>query len=95
MHARPFCKMFLRANEYNAQAAADHMLRFFDSKHELFGKEKLVKDITMRDLDEQDIASIKAGYIQHSGSDRSGRQILVHSSGAPGFLSSSMTLSST
>lgn len=81
VRARPFRVMFLRANDYDAKAAADHLLRFFESKHELFGPEKLTKDITLFDFDKDDIACLKTGCIQLGGRDRSGRQVFVHFAG--------------
>ncbi|CAJ1923690.1 unnamed protein product [Cylindrotheca closterium] len=75
---RAFRVMFLRGNRYDAKAAADQMLNFFTIKQELFGSEKLVKDITLDDLDEDDIACLKTGRIQFAGKDRSGRQIILN-----------------
>ncbi|CAJ1954052.1 unnamed protein product [Cylindrotheca closterium] len=75
--SRAFRIMFLRAKEYDAKASAEQMIRFFELKHQLFGIEKLVKDITMDDLDEHDIECLKAGWVQVAGRDRSGRQIFV------------------
>ncbi|KAL3942743.1 MAG: hypothetical protein SGBAC_003118 [Bacillariaceae sp.] len=77
VRAREFRLMFLRSDRYDAEAAADRMIRFFDIKHKLFGRAKLVKDITMEDLDEDDIACIKTGALQPAGKDLSGRQVLV------------------
>ena len=79
--ARPFRMMFLRANEYDGKASADQMLRFFDFKHKLFGSEKLAKDITMEDLDDDDIACLKTGWIQPVGRDTSRRQMFAHFAG--------------
>jgi hypothetical protein len=76
--AKAFRVMFLRANEYDAKAAADQMLRFFESKHQLFGRDKLVKDITIADLDEDDVAYLKQSFLRFAGKDRSGRQVTVH-----------------
>ncbi|CAJ1965485.1 unnamed protein product [Cylindrotheca closterium] len=76
--ARSFRAMFLRAKEYDAKAAAEQMLLFFESKHQLFGKDKLVKDITIADLDDDDIACLNHSYSQLAGRDRSGRQVFVH-----------------
>mmetsp|Transcript_4294 Transcript_4294/g.10029 ORF Transcript_4294/g.10029 Transcript_4294/m.10029 type:complete len:347 (+) Transcript_4294:57-1097(+) len=78
---KAFRVMFLRANEYDAKSTADQMFRFFDLKNQLFGTDKLVKDITIEDLDDDDIACLKAGWIQLAGRDRSGRQVFVHIGG--------------
>src|SRR6056300_816179 len=51
-----FRLMFLRGNRFDAKAAAEQMIRFFQMKRNLFGVEKLAKDITMNDLDEDDRA---------------------------------------
>ncbi|CAJ1965489.1 unnamed protein product [Cylindrotheca closterium] len=76
--ARPFRAMFLRAKEYDAKAAAEQMLLFFESKHQLFGIDKLVKDITIADLDDDDIACLNHSNLQLGGRDRSGRQVLIN-----------------
>ncbi|CAJ1923671.1 unnamed protein product [Cylindrotheca closterium] len=76
--ARAFRVMFLRGNQYDAKAAADQMLKFFTIKQELFGSEKLVKDITLDDLNEGDMACLKSGRLEIAGEDRSGRQILLN-----------------
>mmetsp|Transcript_31711 Transcript_31711/g.76755 ORF Transcript_31711/g.76755 Transcript_31711/m.76755 type:complete len:347 (-) Transcript_31711:30-1070(-) len=81
VNARVFQVMFLRGNRYDAEAAANQMLRFFEVKNQLFGTEKLVKDITLDDLDEGDIACLKTGRIQLAGKDRSGRQIILNLAG--------------
>ncbi|KAL3930106.1 MAG: hypothetical protein SGBAC_011907, partial [Bacillariaceae sp.] len=75
--SRAFRIMFLRGNRYDTKAAADQMLRFFVQKQKLFGREKLVKDITMDDLDEDDRACFRSGCIQIVGKDRSNRHILL------------------
>ena len=77
VHARSFRVMFLRANEYDAKAAADQMIRFFESKFELFGESKLTKDVSFADLKDCDIASLEKGWIQLPGTDQSGRQIVL------------------
>mmetsp|Transcript_31696 Transcript_31696/g.76737 ORF Transcript_31696/g.76737 Transcript_31696/m.76737 type:complete len:352 (-) Transcript_31696:564-1619(-) len=87
--ARAFRVMFLRGTRYDAEAAAEQMLKFFEMKHQLFGKSKLVKDITLDDLDENDIACLKSGCIQLAGKDRSGRQIILN---LPGLRDDNCTL---
>ena len=72
---RAFRIMFLRGNEYDSRAASDQMIRFFESKCELFGESKLTKHITMKDLDADDMAALESGYLQYIGMDQSGRQI--------------------
>ncbi|CAJ1965483.1 unnamed protein product [Cylindrotheca closterium] len=92
VRARPFRVMFLRATEYDAKAAADRMLRFFELKDQLFGIDKLVKDITIADLDEEDIDYLKQSFTQLAGKDRSGRQVTVHFGSLLGVLDSNKTL---
>lgn len=75
---RKFRLMFLRADRYNPKEAAERMIRFFDLKKSLFGTEKLVKDITMDDLDEDDMETLRSGYMQLPAyCDMAGRTILV------------------
>mmetsp|Transcript_16310 Transcript_16310/g.39804 ORF Transcript_16310/g.39804 Transcript_16310/m.39804 type:complete len:562 (-) Transcript_16310:77-1762(-) len=82
---RAFRLMFLRGNRYDAKASADQMLRFFEAKQSLFGTEKLVKDITMKDLSEDDLACLRAGALQHTGHDRSKRGIIFQVAGLRAF----------
>ncbi|CAJ1932766.1 unnamed protein product [Cylindrotheca closterium] len=82
---RPFRLMFLRANRYDSKAAADQMLMFFEAKQKLFGAEKLVKDITMKDLDEDDLACLRTGCFQHIGYDRSNRAVVFQGPGLRAF----------
>jgi hypothetical protein len=56
--------MFLRAESFDANKAASRMVRFFDEKYELFGAEKLTKDIVLADLDPDDIAALERGFYQ-------------------------------
>jgi hypothetical protein len=69
---------FLRAESFIAKQAADRMIRFFDIKLFLFGKDKLCKDITIKDLDYDDMATLEAGFLQLLPvRDRSGRCIFM------------------
>ncbi|CAJ1932730.1 unnamed protein product [Cylindrotheca closterium] len=77
VHARAFRIMFLRGNRYDQKATADQMIRFFEVKQELFGKDKLVKDITIDDLDEDDLACMRTGSVQVAGKDRSNRTVVL------------------
>lgn len=77
VNARELRLMFLRCNRYDTNAAADQMLQFFDFKQQLFGRERLVKDITIDDLDENDLESLNSGQFRIIGKDRSNRIILV------------------
>lgn len=72
-----FLLMFLRACSFDVNAAAARMVAFFETKNDLFGPEKLAKEITYEDLDEDDIRCLESGYAQIlSGRDRAGRAIL-------------------
>jgi hypothetical protein len=71
-----FRLMFLRASSFDVNAAAAQMARFFDEKLELFGAEKLTKDIEWSDLDDDDIEVVETGWFQVlPEKDRSGRII--------------------
>eukprot|EP00980_Cylindrotheca_fusiformis_P016030 scaffold4715_cov115-Cylindrotheca_fusiformis.AAC.14 len=73
-----FRLMFLRCNEYDPQASAAHIVKFMDTKLKLFGKAKLVQDITLKDLDEDDREVVRNGHLQVlRGCDRSGRRIFL------------------
>jgi hypothetical protein len=67
---------FLRAENYNSKLAAYRMVRFFDHKMRLFGKEKLVQEITFQDLSKEAQEAVQRGLIQTSPlRDRAGRVI--------------------
>jgi len=83
--------MFLRGNRYDTKSSADQMLRFFTQKEKLFGTEKLVKDITIGDLNEDDMVALKSGSIQLAGRDRANRQIFFQ---VPGLRDSEHHLTS-
>jgi hypothetical protein len=69
--------MFLRAESFDPCNAASRMVRFFDEKYELFGADKLTKDITLDDLDPHDIAALENGFYQVlPEKDCAGRKVL-------------------
>lgn len=75
---RAFRMMFLRANQYDPEAAAKNILEFLEIKRCLFGQERLVKKISLEDLEEEDRLYIERGSFQVTPCmDRSGRQIIV------------------
>ncbi|CAJ1932756.1 unnamed protein product [Cylindrotheca closterium] len=84
-HARAFRLMFLRGNRYDAKAAANQMIRFFAQKEKIFGTEKLVKDISIADLDQDDLDFLKSGCLQLGGKDMSNRQIIIQFPGIRNF----------
>ena len=69
--------LFLRTDRYDAKDAAGRMIRFFEWKQKLFGKEKLTKEIALEDLDDDDIECMKTGALQLAGADLSGRQVFL------------------
>ncbi|CAJ1960440.1 unnamed protein product [Cylindrotheca closterium] len=69
--------MFLRCNRYDAKASAGQMLKFFEMKQQLFGDEKLVKEITMEDLDADDLACLNCGFLRMIGKDQSSRHVFL------------------
>jgi len=85
VNSRAFEIMFLRGNRYDTKASANQMLKFFEMKQQLFGNEKLAKDITIDDLDEDDREALKVGAIQLAGRDTSNRQIIMKMPGIRKF----------
>ena len=70
--------MFLRAERYNVKKAANRMIGFFERKENLFGAEKLTKDISLNDLDDDDKIALGSGFIQVlPEKDRAGRAVLL------------------
>lgn len=61
---RSFQMMFLRADRYDAKAAAQRMIDFLNLKLSLFGVSKLVCDITLADLTVEDKQALRAGTFQ-------------------------------
>ena len=73
-----FRLMFLRATNWKARAAAVRILRFFNTKLELFGEDRLVKNITQTDLPPNAIKCLYSGYVQVLPfRDRSGRALIL------------------
>mmetsp|Transcript_34922 Transcript_34922/g.84520 ORF Transcript_34922/g.84520 Transcript_34922/m.84520 type:complete len:495 (+) Transcript_34922:226-1710(+) len=71
-----FRMMFLRSVRYVPQDAAERMINFFEYKRELFGRDKLVKDLAFEDLHPDDLPTMEGGYIQVSPiKDQVGRPI--------------------
>jgi hypothetical protein len=72
-----FRVLFLRATEGDAKRAAKRITKHFKTKLDLFGDDKLVKDIEISDLDEYDMEALNSGGFQVlSRSDLAGRSIL-------------------
>jgi hypothetical protein len=73
---RDFRLKFLRAERFDAKKAATRLVRHFQVKLDLFGKELLVKDITQEDLDQGDLQNLYSGHMQNLPlRDRAGRHI--------------------
>eukprot|EP00980_Cylindrotheca_fusiformis_P026060 scaffold15301_cov142-Cylindrotheca_fusiformis.AAC.9 len=56
--------LFLRGNRYDPKAGAEQLIKHFDLKLSLFGSEKLTKDITLHDLDDNDRMCLESGFCQ-------------------------------
>lgn len=71
-----FLLMFLRADRFHIKTVAARFVAFFQGKLELFGPDKVGRDILYTDLSEDDKACLHSGYAQVlNGRDRSGRAI--------------------
>jgi hypothetical protein len=72
-----FRTMFLRAEEYDPQAAARRFMTFFACKMELFGAENLGKKIAISDLTDEDRNFLYEGRLQVAKEkDLAGRTIM-------------------
>jgi hypothetical protein len=68
----------LRADPYNIEKAATRLASFFDFKQQLFGEEKLTKDITLDNFLGEDKHGLDSGPFQLLPErDRSGRAIIM------------------
>jgi hypothetical protein len=71
-----FHLLFLRADYYNAVKAAKRMAKYYEDKLTLFGEHKLVKKITLEDLNDTDRKVLDSGFFKvlpHK--DQTGRPI--------------------
>jgi len=76
---RSFRLRFLRTEHFDAQAAAQRFMKFFDLKLDVWGEEKLGKKITLADFDENDMATLEHGHMQLLPiRDHVGRRILFN-----------------
>jgi hypothetical protein len=67
---------FLRTELFDSQQAALRLIRHFQTKLDLFGRDRLVMDITQDDLDKDDMDVLYRGYGRFlSATDRAGRII--------------------
>ena len=68
---------FLLSVEGNPKQAAKRLAKHFQTKLDLFGRERLVKDIEIIDLDDDDLEALySGGYQILPQKDRAGRPIL-------------------
>jgi hypothetical protein len=69
---------FLRAEHFDVKPAAERLVRFFELKKRLFGRHRLVKDITLEDLDEDDMETLESGGVGQVSplKDMAGRPIV-------------------
>jgi hypothetical protein len=75
---RDFRLALLRAELFNSQQAALRLIRHFQLKLDLFGRDRLVMDITQDDLDKEDMDALYSGYGRClSATDRAGRLIIL------------------
>jgi hypothetical protein len=61
---RDFCLRFLRADRFDANLAACRYARHYETKLELFGKEKLTRDIVQDDLGSEALKNLYSGMNQ-------------------------------
>jgi hypothetical protein len=70
--------MFLRADNFDAKWAAHRLMYHFEKKLELFGMDKLAKDITLDDMSASDVECIGNGHVQHLPvRDQAGRAVIA------------------
>ena len=55
---------FLRSTDFDPAWAAKRLVQFFQEKERLFGFERLVQPISLKDLDRQDLACLESGSLQ-------------------------------
>ena len=72
-----FHLMFLRSTRFDPVFAAKKLVSYFQVKCDLFGPEKIAKEITLHDLDEEDMKALHDGnYMFLPLLDMAGRNIL-------------------
>ena len=75
--SRDFRLLFLRSEYFDTKKAAERLVGHFDLKLQLFGLDKLSRDIKLEDLPEEAVAALNCGAIQIlPGKDRTGRSII-------------------
>ena len=71
--------LFFRVNSFEPKSAAKQIISFYEMKLWLFGRDKLNKDITIDDLNEDDRESLQSGSMQvlRSVTDTKNRRIIL------------------
>jgi hypothetical protein len=73
-----FKLQFLRAECFNIDLASKRMANFFTQKLKYFGEDKLVKNISLEDLQEREVDILKSGsFIKLPQRDPTGRPIVI------------------
>jgi hypothetical protein len=76
--SREFRLMFLRADDFDVEEAADRMMQHLENKLELFGPSRLCQKITQAELTPEDFECLHNGHQQLLPvRDRAGRAILM------------------
>ena len=69
---------FLRGDRFDVEVAAKRFIAYFEHKLELFGPDKLTREMRLADLGEDGLANLKTGFLQPLPTrDSSGRMTLV------------------
>jgi hypothetical protein len=67
---------FFQSSRWNCKATAEQFVAFWAIKLQLFGKDLLLHDIKLSDLDAEELAWLETGHIQLlPGTDRAGRVV--------------------
>jgi hypothetical protein len=76
IHNEKLLRAFFQSSQWNCKAAAEQFVAFWAVKLQLFGKDFLLRDIKLSDLDGEELASLGTGFIQLlPGNDRAGRAV--------------------
>merc|ERR1712241_509631 len=74
---RAFRLQFLMADSFEPKAAAERLVSYFESKFELFGPDLLTRDLTLSDLNPEEIKCLELGVVQRlAGTDHAGRSVV-------------------
>lgn len=78
VHDPTFRLLFLRAEEFDVEAATKKLQDFMTLKLELFGEDKLCRAILLEDLSKDDMACLVNGHVQFlQQRDQAGRAVQV------------------